>query len=119
MSLKNEAYTAQPEGLACAAERGNHQVGFVTREGIGAFAFDHHLSRSVHRIGAQCEFKFVVVVQSESDRIKARTKIGAGSRNTHAYFASNWSHISSSFVTSSLQVKHRIPEKVQESNSNP
>lgn len=91
----------------------------ITREGIGAFAFDHHLSRSVHRIGAQCEFKFVVVVQSESDRIKTRTKIGAGSRNTHAYFASNWSHISSSFVTSSLQVKHRIPEKVQESNSNP
>lgn len=64
MSLKNEAHTAQTKGLACAAERGNHQVGFVTRESIGAFAFDHHLSRSVHRIGAQCEFKFVVVVQS-------------------------------------------------------
>ena len=104
VSLKNEAHTPQTEGLACAAERGNHQVGFVTREGIGAFAFDHHLSRSVHRIGAQCEFKFVVVVQSKSDRIEARTKVGAGGRNTYAYFTSNWSHLSSSFVTYSLQM---------------
>ena len=104
VSLKNEAHTAQTKGLACAAERGNHQVGFVTREGIGAFAFDHHLSRSVHRIGAQCEFKFVVVVQSKSDRIEARTKVGAGGRNTYAYFTSNWSHLSSSFVTYSLQM---------------
>ena len=104
VSLKNEAHTAQTKGLACAAERGNHQVGFVTRESIGAFAFDHHLSRSVHRIGAQCEFKFVVVVQSKSDRIEARTKVGAGGRNTYAYFTSNWSHLSSSFVTYSLQM---------------
>lgn len=82
VSLKNEAHTAQTKGLACAAERGNHQVGFVTRESIGAFAFDHHLSRSVHRIGAQREFKFVVVVQSKSDRIKPEPRLAlvAGTR---------------------------------------
>ena len=89
------------------------KVRLVTRQGVLALAFDHHLRRGVHRVGAQREFKLVMIVQGQTDRIETGAKIGAGGRNLHTHLAGNWSHLSSSFVTSSLQIKHRIPWQCQ------
>ncbi len=106
--VKNETDTPQAEGLAGAAEGGDHQMRFVARQGVLALALDQYLRRGVHRIGAQREFKLVVIVQGQTDRIEAGTKIGAGRRHAHVHLASNWSHTSLSFITSSLQITHRI-----------
>ena len=56
---------------------GDHQVRLVTRQGVLALAFDHHLRRGVHRVGAQR-----IQARHGSPRpnrpYRSRAKIGAG-----------------------------------------
>ena len=90
--LQRETETAQTKSGTGTAEGGDHQMGLVARQCIGAFTVDNHVSDAVVRIIVKRERELIVIVERQAHGVKAGTKVGGGGGHTHMDSVTDWIH---------------------------